>query len=323
MREIMAKGKFIDEDIQLFHEIEVDIKSHPDKYRMVGEKIDKYCSIENFWQRRKKDLERLLSSPISDLEDTVKIGYLRCMIDLREGYAEPAELLKKRPDYLPALLAERGYHEEGEEYLTTKDVEKIVKGKSIKKGRIIYDLYCYFDKRTNLPISVGEAKGVCLLTWLITDAEVEKSGLNITEYEKWSRSEREHMYQIFFHIGSGWLRFVRKAWAKIQFEDSIKTEQKITPQTELDEVDNKIIELYQESQNRNIKMPSNKIIATALYDKHITLKKLSRETIRKRIKKLRKLELISSPDDNKGIAKRCTDKQIEDLDGKGDVRQRF
>lgn len=63
----------------------------------------------------------------------------------------------------------------------------------------------------------------------------------------------------------------------------------------LDEVNQKIIKIYQEAAIRGIKPPSLKTIAKVLYTAKITPEEMSRETIRQRIKKLREAGLLDEP----------------------------
>jgi hypothetical protein len=93
----------------------------------------------------------------------------------------------------------------------------------------------------------------------------------------------------------------------------------------LDDIDKKIIGLYQEAEKREgkIKLPGSRKIADALYEARITPKKYSHTAIQKRTQKLRKSGLIGPPDDDKGRAKRCTAEHLADLDGDGRVEQKF
>ena len=103
----------------------------------------------------------------------------------------------------------------------------------------------------------------------------------------------------------------------------IKIDKKQVSGIELDEIDEKIIEIHQEAERRDLRIPGSRIIAKKLYASGITRKKYSHQGIQKRIRKLRENGLIGHPDDNKDSAKRCTPDQIEDMDGEGKLKKKF
>ncbi|MBA7669822.1 hypothetical protein ES703_77956 [subsurface metagenome] len=75
-----------EKDRQLFLEIGADIKKHPEKYREAGKWLNKYYSIENFWQQREEELKMLKglhTSKRADETENYKIEYLQLMIDLK------------------------------------------------------------------------------------------------------------------------------------------------------------------------------------------------------------------------------------------------
>jgi hypothetical protein len=98
--------------------------------------------------------------------------------------------------------------------------------------------------------------------------------------------------------------------------------------TELDAIDQKIIELYQEAEKQavnnpkvKIKLPGSRKIAKALFKSKIVDKQFSHTAIDKRIKKLRDKGLIGHPDDNKDKPKRVTSEHIDDMGGQ--IKQTF
>ena len=102
-----------------------------------------------------------------------------------------------------------------------------------------------------------------------------------------------------------------------------KVDEKQDGSNMLDEIDEKIIETYQEAEKQNLRMPGSRKIAKALYISGITPKKYSHEGIQKRIRKLRKNGLIGHPDDTKDSANRCTPQQIEDMDADGKLKEKY
>ena len=91
----------------------------------------------------------------------------------------------------------------------------------------------------------------------------------------------------------------------------------------LDEIDKKIIALYQEAEKQNQKLPGSRKIARALYKFGSTQKEYSHTAINNRRKKLRDMGLIGHPDDNKDKAKRYTPKHINDIDTNSQVKRVF
>jgi hypothetical protein len=112
-------------------------------------------------------------------------------------------------------------------------------------------------------------------------------------------------------------------------EKPTETGQEIEPDG-LDEIDKKIIELYQEAEKQaankaegKIKLPGGRKIAKVLFKAGITTKEYSHTTIDNRRKKLRNMGLIGHPEDNKDKAKRCTPEHIGDMSGNGQIKQKF
>lgn len=64
---------------------------------------------------------------------------------------------------------------------------------------------------------------------------------------------------------------------------------------DLDEIDHKLIEIYQKAAQKNIKPPSQTTIAKTLYKAGLTPTELKKASISKRVIKLRKAELIDEP----------------------------
>lgn len=117
---------------------------------------------------------------------------------------------------------------------------------------------------------------------------------------------------------------------KISEEYRIEQEQTGIDENELDDIDKRIVLLYQEGEKEaekniggQIKLPGSRKIAAALHRDGITKKQYSHEGIRKRIRKLREQGLIGHPDDNKDQAKRCTPEHIDDMDVGGELKQKF
>ena len=79
-------------------------------------------------------------------------------------------------------------------------------------------------------ISKEVAAKVNIITWLITDADAEKTNLHITEFEKWewepvndiSRLTRGYAGFLFAQNKDAWMRLVRIAWEKIDTDESKK-----------------------------------------------------------------------------------------------------
>lgn len=98
--------------------------------------------------------------------------------------------------------------------------------------------------------------------------------------------------------------------------------------TSLDDIDKKIILLYQEAEKQaannpksKIKMPGSRKIAKAIFKAEITDKEYSHTAIDKRRKKLRDMGLIGHPDDNKDKANSFTPEHIDDMGGQ--IKQTF
>lgn len=97
----------------------------------------------------------------------------------------------------------------------------------------------------------------------------------------------------------------------------------LTGKDKLDEIDNTIILLYQESEKKGIKLPSCQKIAETLHKANITNKKYSQEGIRKRIIELRKAGHIGDADDNKDRADRFPPDAINSMEESKKIKQKF
>ncbi|MHC4133147.1 MAG: hypothetical protein ACYSSP_13050 [Planctomycetota bacterium] len=117
------------------------------------------------------------------------------------------------------------------------------------------------------------------------------------------------------------LAYVKSDLEKIQQE-------RIKKVAELDKIDQKIIDIYQEAEKQavnnpkgKIKLPGTRKIANALHKSGITNKEYTHTAIGKRIKKLRDAGLIGHPDDRKDRAKRCAPEHLSDMnDG---IKEKF
>jgi len=98
----------------------------------------------------------------------------------------------------------------------------------------------------------------------------------------------------------------------------------------LDEIDQKIIALYQEAERQaadhpkgKLRLPGSRKIAKALHKSGVTQKEFSHTAIQKRVAKLRQMGLIGHPDDKRGLARRCTPDQLSEMGGDGRVKRKF
>lgn len=74
------------EERRLLVQIATNIKMHPDTYREAGKWLDKYYSMENFWQQREDELRtlKMLHRPqTADDAEKYKIEYLELMMQLK------------------------------------------------------------------------------------------------------------------------------------------------------------------------------------------------------------------------------------------------
>lgn len=67
---MLFKSRLTETDRQIIHQIEIEIKNHPDRYVGAGKWLDEeYYTEEKYWQRRVEKQERLTSNNPDAFED--------------------------------------------------------------------------------------------------------------------------------------------------------------------------------------------------------------------------------------------------------------
>ena len=239
------------EDRELFRNINIEIRKHPERYSGAGKWLDAYYSVENFWKRREEDLENqkafvphilkpgevfvnedgtTMSREESEKENQreliiyeKEIEYLELMIKLQKGY-EPHDDLAKHWTSQP------------EKYTIEKTVEMLN-----KKGRVSEE-YRLSDACERLMLfgyispfmKLKNARRVLLITWLLSDPESENSGLNLTQFENWNWSNRcLSIYKFLYSKKDAyseknmWMPLVHIAWEKVKAEKDLESEKSI------------------------------------------------------------------------------------------------
>lgn len=149
-----------DKDRQLFSQIVIDVREHPNRYSRAGKCLDKYC------------------------EEKRQIPQIRRFAEARQ------DLLKKykKQDFIPQ----------------------------------------------------DDAIRILLITWLLTDADAQKTNPNITQFARWpwkptdditsgSRCAASSLLCKNAYVYDRWMRLVRIAWKTVDTQKPIETEQKATP----------------------------------------------------------------------------------------------
>lgn len=247
----MAKGK-IYYDIELFRKIKIEINKHPKEYQEAGKWLDEYCSVDSFWKRQENDLKDekeygfIPAEPGSvyvnedgtamSPEDSEKKDQRELLIyEKTVEYSELMIKLKKGYFRLKWLI---GNWKEHPEIYTTEWLKKELNqmGKVPGKSRLddAYD-FLTADVARSLFIGLEEARRIILITWLLYDPDSENSGLNLTEFESWSWSDRLPSTRKFLAcyekskgwqteiVDNPWMKRVRIAWDEIQAAKELET----------------------------------------------------------------------------------------------------
>lgn len=355
---MLFESELTEHDRQILHQIESDIKKNPDKYRESGERLDEYTNITAYWQRRIDRFKLRYTSILKEshnLRETLVSHSALASWGLLKSIWWIMKLnvkRTKRDTYLVGIDISFWNSKKGKnlkrQQIYEKLLEKQKKGQSVsyrERFEDWFDRLFLYTLRYPLLLEASLARDILLTTWVLIDPDLNCSNLGITEFEQWSFYERQLTLRssIYFKekkVTVIWMKAVKAARAKIEAEkeykastnsqDTDKFDMELPKDIELDEVDKAIIKIYQEAEKQALKNPKSKIklpgsrkIAKALCKTGITPKKYSHTAIDKRRQKLRDMGLIGHPDDGKDTAKRCTNKYIDDMEGDGEVKQKF
>ena len=269
-----------EEDQQLFLQIAIDIKRHSERYRDAGKWLDdEFYDIESFWQRKELHYRYLLGTIAHDVDEFASV--------LGDEYDEEAvfwsamieakvfrpistlrlicnnkikELLKKGEDvksgitlsteceFTKVRFLDEGISKEIED--TLEDLKDLDNGVQ-KKYRLLDALNDLLVIRRF--VSAENSRRIMLVTWLLTDPDAHKVGLNLTQFENWLWSilcekrqtgleildwGRCEVFSLLSENKPSWIALLRKAWDKIKAEKEYpaETKQKIELGKELPEL---------------------------------------------------------------------------------------
>jgi hypothetical protein len=198
----MTIYKLTQEDRNLIHRIEFDIKNNPDKYREAGKWLDEKFDDEYYWE---------------DFEINGISGCLACLAN-------------------PSLSDEERKKEEED----LQELQMIFnkREKPHKSELITCAIYFFINEYSStIFFDFRSAKTICLIMWILSDPDAENVKLGLTQFEDWDWKYEDYADvfeknklargEILFRCRVGdrtsdWMEIVRVAWLKVETQNAIE-----------------------------------------------------------------------------------------------------
>lgn len=187
-----------EEDQQLFLQIAIDVREHPNRYSKAGKWLDKYCREEEYWQRKEDELKKA--------------------IDKYENTANPKlkrDIEKLKKDIGKRQVSRRARFNEARHYWLDKYEEQNFMSEDDARCIILITWLLTDPDTENTNLNITE---FAKWSWEPTDDILSDSRCAASLL--WQQSS--NAYRL-------WMEPVRKAWKLLEAEKPAKTERGATP----------------------------------------------------------------------------------------------
>jgi hypothetical protein len=216
------KINIADEERQLFLKVNRNIRDFSNEYRAAGKWLDEEYNPKKFYLRNIKKLEVLT--------EHWQAGWL--------GNAKNKE--RQAAEILTLLLFVKSYGLFGAEGAKTKEDKELSADTKLALQKLKWTIEgmppfstkhaLLADAVNNLLenptansfMSIEVARRICLITWILTEPDMEKSNLGITGFENWPWIGDQGRFSLNYFWRdqnySKWVSLVKIAWTKIEAE---------------------------------------------------------------------------------------------------------